>query len=293
MNTQGDRDGSTPSADLLVVDDDSRNRKLLEEYLTSAGYRVRLAENGCTALEAARSRPPDIVFLDVMMPDISGLEVCRALKSAAATRLTQVVLVTALDGAPARIEGLDRGADDFISKPVRRAEFLAKVRSLLRARDLMAELERARVELAVRNARLLEFEALKATLAQTLVHDLKNPLTAILGNLELLERKVPAESSRLVERCRTSATRMHRMILDLLDVGGLEEGEDAAPVRVARRARPGAPGGGRGGGCGQRPRVAGALRSGRRAVPGAGRSVGVPENRRQPARQRDRALNFL
>lgn len=242
MNAQEDTQRAAASRDMLVVDDDPRNRKLLEEYLTAAGYTVRMAENGRTALDAAAARPPDIVFLDVMMPDISGLDVCYALKSSPETRLAQVVLVTALDGSPARVEGLDRGADDFISKPVRREEFLAKVRSLLRARDLMAELERARADLAERNARLLDFEALKETLSQTLVHDLKNPLTAILANLDLLERKVPPECARLVERCRTSSRRMHRMILDLLDIGGLEEGKlhlqfESADARdIVRRA---------------------------------------------------------
>ena len=229
--------------DLLVVDDDPRNRKLLEEYLTSAGYQVRTAEDGRSALEAARARPPDVVFLDVMMPDISGLEVCRLLKREPATRLTQIVLVTALDGTPHRVEGLDGGADDYLGKPVRREEFLAKVRSLLRVRGLIAELEEARAGLAARNAALEELEALKETLAQTLVHDLKNPLSAILANLDLLERASRDEAvGRLAARCRSAASRMHRMILDLLDVAGLEEGRlvlhaDAADaIPLVRRA---------------------------------------------------------
>jgi signal transduction histidine kinase len=231
------------AADLLVVDDDPRNRKLLEEYLVAAGHVVRLAPDGRSAIEAVRERAPDIVFLDVMMPDISGLDVCRALKSDPSTRMVQIVLVTALDGTPHRVEGLDTGADDFISKPVRREEFLAKVRSLLRARRLLQELDRARADLACRNRALEEMEALKETLAQTLVHDLKNPLTAIAANLDLLERKIDdADVRHLVTRCRAGASRMHRMILDLLDVAGLEEGklllrlEDADAVAVARRA---------------------------------------------------------
>lgn len=211
--------------DLLVVDDDPRNRKLLEEYLTSAGYAVRTAEDGRSALEAARAHPPDVVFLDVMMPDISGIEVCRQLKLDRSTRLTQVVLVTALDGTPHRVEGLDGGADDYLAKPIRREEFLAKVRSLLRVRGLIVELEAARARLAARNLALEELEALKETLAQTLVHDLKNPLAAILANLDLLERSSQDETvGRLSRRCRSAAGRMHRMILDLLDVAGLEEG---------------------------------------------------------------------
>ena len=121
------------------------------------------------------------------------------------TRLAQVVLVTALDGTPHRVEGLDTGADDYVAKPVRREEFMAKVRSLLRARRLLAELEEARETLAARNAKLEELEALKETLTQTLVHDLKNPLAAVLGNLELMERKV--DEPRAAPRARARRPR--------------------------------------------------------------------------------------
>jgi len=211
--------------DILVVDDDPRNRKLLEEYLIGAGYNVRTAVDGRSALTLADERPPDLVLLDVMMPDLSGLEVCRRLKANARTRLSQVALVTALDGAPNRVEGLDTGADDFISKPVRRDEFMAKVRSMLRCRQLISELESARETVALRNAKLEELEALKETLMQTLVHDLKNPLAAVLGNLELMERKVDESLIHLVRRSKTAAWRMHQMILNLLDIGQLEDGK--------------------------------------------------------------------
>jgi two-component system, sensor histidine kinase and response regulator len=228
--------------DILVVDDDPRNRKLLEEYLVGAGYKVRVAQDGRSALTLAAARAPDLVLLDVMMPDLSGLEVCKRLKSDPRTRLTQVVLVTALDGTPHRVEGLDTGADDYVAKPVRREEFMAKVRSLLRAQRLLAEVEEARATLAVRNAQLEELEALKETLSQTLVHDLKNPLAAVLGNLELIERRVEEPVLNLVRRSKAAAWRMHQMILNLLDVAALEEGkillhpEPVDAVQLARRA---------------------------------------------------------
>ena len=211
--------------DILVVDDDPRNRKLLEEYLNAAGYEVRVAFDGRGALAEAAERPPDLVLLDVMMPDLSGLEVCRQLKNDPKTRLCQVVLVTALDGAPHRVQGLDTGADDYIAKPVRREEFMAKVRSMLRSRRLLAELEEARETLSQRNAKLEELEGLKETLTQTLVHDLKNPLAAVLGNLELMERKADESILHLVRRSKAAAWRMHQMILNLLDIGQLEEGK--------------------------------------------------------------------
>ena len=232
---------ATPhTPDVLVVDDDPRNRKLLEEYLSGAGYKVRLAQDGRSALAEAAEKAPDLVLLDVMMPDLSGLEVCRKLKADPRTRLSQVVLVTALDGTPHRVEGLDTGADDYVSKPVRREEFMAKVRSLLRARRLLADIEEARATLAIRNAQLEELEALKETLSQTLVHDLKNPLAAVLGNLELIERRVDEPVLNLVRRSKAAAWRMHQMILNLLDVAALEEGKillHPEPVDAAALAR--------------------------------------------------------
>ena len=207
-------------ARMLVVDDDPRSAKLLEGYLVGEGYQVRTAPEGATALDLAREETPDVVLLDVMMPGMTGYEVCRQLKSEPRTRLTQVMLVTALDSTPDRVEGLDTGADDFVSKPVRREEFLAKVRALLRVRRLLVDLEEARGELTARNEEL----QLKRTLAQTLVHDLKNPLSAILGNLDLLELRGAEELRYLVQRSKQGAVRMLKMILNLLDVEGLEEG---------------------------------------------------------------------
>ena len=211
---------STSPARMLVVDDDPRSLKLLAGFLRAEGYEVRTAPDGRTALRLAAEQPPDVVLLDVMMPELTGYDVCRSLKSEPRTRLCQVMLVTALDSTPDQVLGLDTGADDYVPKPVRREEFLAKVRALVRARRLLDELELARDELA----RRIEELQLKKTLAQTLVHDLKSPLTAVLGNLDLLQQRGNAELVPLIDRCRHGARRMLKMILNLLDVEELEEG---------------------------------------------------------------------
>ncbi|MDH3592672.1 MAG: hybrid sensor histidine kinase/response regulator [Planctomycetota bacterium] len=222
-----------PKPKMLVVDDDARNRKLLQGYLESAGYHVRLTSDGPSALSAAHEDPPDVVLLDVMMSGMNGFEVCRELKGHPRTRLCQVALVTALDGATHTVEGLDHGADDYIAKPIRKDEFLAKVRSLLRVRNVLHELETAKTELAERNNELEALQTLKDMLAQALVHDLKNPLSAMVGNLQLLQMKVDPKSARHVQRCSDAASRLHRMILDLLDIAGMEEGALAIdPVDV-------------------------------------------------------------
>jgi CheY-like chemotaxis protein len=137
-----------------------------------------------------RGARPDLVLLDVMMPDLSGLEVCRKLKTDPRTRLSQVVLVTALDGTPHRVEGSTPAPTTTCrSRCAARSSWRRCARSSARRR-LLAEIEEARATLAIRNAQLEELEALKETLSQTLVHDLKNPLAAVLGNLELMERRV-------------------------------------------------------------------------------------------------------
>lgn len=211
---------ATHQPKMLVVDDDPRGRKVLEGFLGAQGYVVRSAPDGPTALRLAAEEVPDVVLLDVMMPVMTGYEVCEALKRQPATRLCQVMMVTALDGTPDKVEGLDIGADDYVTKPVRRDEFLAKVRALLRARRLLLELESAHAELTVRNDEL----QMKKTLAQSLVHDLKNPLAAILGNIELLELRCDSALHPLTRRSKQGALRMQKMIMNLLDVEGLEAG---------------------------------------------------------------------
>ena len=208
------------TVEILIVDDDPRGRKLLASYLKPKGYDVLMAGSGEEALEIARESMPAVLLLDVMMPGMSGLEVCRAIKEDPATRLTQIMMVTALGGEDDRVEGLDTGADDYIAKPVPKAEFLAKVRALVRARTLLEELSQARLELEKRN---LELE-LKKTLAQTVVHDLKSPLTTVVGNLDLLSRKDGLHRDKSLRRAREGADRVSRMVMDLLDVECLEDG---------------------------------------------------------------------
>ncbi|MEP7303612.1 MAG: response regulator [Caldimonas sp.] len=127
------------SARILVVDDVPLNVKLLVDLLAVKGYDTRSAGNGVDALASIAAEPPDLVLLDVMMPGMSGYDVCRAIRADPAQAMLPVVLVTALDPAEERARGLDAGADDFLSKPVSQSELLARVRSLLRIKSLYEE----------------------------------------------------------------------------------------------------------------------------------------------------------
>lgn len=126
---------------VLVVDDHEQTAKGMRDLLVAAGYSVRIAHNGADALRLATEDAPDLVLLDVMMPGMTGVEVCRALKARSATRLTPVVLVTGSHDRGDRLSGLDAGADDFLTKPIDLAEFKTRVRSLLRVKRLTDDLE--------------------------------------------------------------------------------------------------------------------------------------------------------
>jgi class 3 adenylate cyclase len=129
------------SARILVVDDAEKNVRLLADILAVRGYEVLRAASGAEALQRVASDRPDLVLLDVMMPGMDGYQVCRAIRADPANGILPVVLVTALDPDKERINGLDAGADDFLTKPVNRAELLARVKSLLRIKALYDEVQ--------------------------------------------------------------------------------------------------------------------------------------------------------
>ncbi len=115
---------------ILVVEDEARIASLISRTLRLEGYQVEVAPNGETALDKALSNPPDLVVLDVMLPDIDGLEVCRQLRMAGCDE--PVLMLTAKDAIPDRVAGLDAGADDYLVKPFAFDELLARIRALLR-----------------------------------------------------------------------------------------------------------------------------------------------------------------
>ena len=141
-------------AKILVVDDTPANVKLLVDVLTAKGYTALAAVNGEEALAMVAQHAPDLVLLDIMMPGLSGYEVCKQLRANPDTALLPVVLCTSLDPQQERIKGIEAGADDFVSKPINRPELLARVKSLLRIKTLQDEVKAQAQQIAQWNLTL-------------------------------------------------------------------------------------------------------------------------------------------
>lgn len=139
---------------ILAVDDTPANIKLLTDVLASAGYDVVAARNGEEALKKLGTEAPDLVLLDVMMPGMSGYDICRQLRAQPSTALLPVIMVTSLDARKERVAGIEAGADDFLSRPFNPPELLARVRSLLRIKALQDRTTRQAEELAEWNLKL-------------------------------------------------------------------------------------------------------------------------------------------
>ncbi len=221
-------DPSAPRpAPILVVDDDQRNVRLMESILRTQGYPVVRAYDGEEALRLIDAEKPDLVLLDVMMPKMSGFEVCQRLKGRYETRLLPVIMVTALNALEDKVQALEIGADDFLSKPINKVELLAKVRATLRVKSLQDEVERQKKELEERNQELIRIQGFKESMTQMVVHDLKNPLAGIMGNIQLIQMQrsemTEAKLEELLTRTQESSRQLMRMIVNILDIGKLEE----------------------------------------------------------------------
>ena len=140
--------------DILVVDDNEANRRLLIDLLTVHGYALRSAHDGASCLASVAESLPDLILLDVIMPGMDGFTVCRTLREDPRHHMLPIVMVTSLDPYQERVKGLNAGADDFLSKPIHAPELLARVRSLLRVKHLYDQVQAQARELADWNASL-------------------------------------------------------------------------------------------------------------------------------------------
>ena len=128
---------------ILIADDDTPNAELIEAHLDGSGYETKIVANGEETLAIARSWKPDLILLDIMMPMLSGFEVCRRLRADAATKDIAVLMVTALDQANDVEAAVESGTDDFLTKPIKKTELLLRVKAMLESRSQDTETDRA------------------------------------------------------------------------------------------------------------------------------------------------------
>jgi signal transduction histidine kinase len=217
MTTMADLEARPPH--ILIVDDERHNRQLLEIMLTPEGFVLLTASSGEEALAMVADDPPDLILLDVMMPGLDGYQVASRIKGDLATKNIPVILVTALSDHAARMQGLDAGAEEFLSKPVDRAELVARVRNLsrLKAHD------------DSKYAVLAEQSAFKDEFLSHVSHELRSPLTAIKQFTSILLGGVAGELNHEQREYQKIVLRnieqLQAMIDDLLEVTRLESGK--------------------------------------------------------------------
>ena len=184
-------------ASILIVDDEIQNRRLLKVLLGPEGYVTRTAGGGKEALASIAEAPPDLILLDFLMPGIDGRQVASAVKANPATRNIPIIMLTALDHREALLAALDAGVEEFVTKPVDRAELWLRVRNLLRLKELSDLLEQHQRTLEAQvqartadlQARTVELQASNdaiRTLTAVATHDLRTPLASIVGFSALL-----------------------------------------------------------------------------------------------------------
>ena len=193
---------------ILIVDDTPANVLLLEKMLAERGYKTRSVANGKLALQAARDEVPDLILLDINMPEMNGYEVCVQFKADAALKDIPVIFISALDGTIDKVQAFSAGGVDFVTKPFHCEEVYARVLTHLKLRRL---------------------EKLRDDLNHMIIHDLRSPLTVISGFLQLLEgeeaKNLSARTQELVTVVRRSSEDMLNMICSILDVSKMVAGE--------------------------------------------------------------------
>lgn len=198
------------SITVLVVDDDIYIRSFLQKRLSALEYHVLTADNGLTGLELAREHKPDLIVSDWMMPKMDGKEFCEKIKSDEKLKYTYFILLTARDTADDKVEGMEHGADDFMTKPFNEKELITRIKVGLRITTLQHELS------------LFQHRKAITELAVTFGHEINNPLGIIMLTLQVLKKKIrndtPPEIAKELETCITNGNRIADIVKKLISL---------------------------------------------------------------------------
>jgi signal transduction histidine kinase len=207
---------------VLAVDDTPGNLRILVEALSSYGHEVLVATDGRAALDTVRYARPDLILLDVMMPELDGFETCAALKANPDTADIPIIFMTALTETQEKVRAFELGAVDYLTKPFEHAELLARVSTHI-------TISRLRLDLEKRNRQLEDLNRLKNEFMGMAAHDVRNPLTSVLACGDLIDAIVetaPPEKIRYINgQIAASARRINAIITNLLDVNAIDSGQ--------------------------------------------------------------------
>jgi len=217
---------------ILIVDDEQSAHETISSILDGLGYRLEKAVNGLEALEKARAVVPDLILLDVMMPGLNGFDVCRSLRGNSLLREVPILLLTALDDRESRLNGLEAGADDYISKPFNSHELRARVKTIIRLNRYRTLLEQreALKDMAARAARMQEEERTRIsreihddigealTLHQIELNLLLDKLSTAPDDLRELLRRLIGDTSKVFSKLQIIAQNLRPPALDALPI---------------------------------------------------------------------------
>lgn len=215
---------------ILIVDDMPQNVGVLFDFLIKQGFKVLIAEDGKRALQVVYSKKPDLILLDIMMPEMDGFTVCEQLKTDTQTAHIPIIFMTALTDTEEKVKGFSSGAVDYVTKPFHQEEVLARINSHLTISALQRELE-------AKNAQLMQLNQEKDEFLGIAAHDLKNPLSTIQGMAQFIENALPdlstSQIAKYIHLIESSSKQMFNLISNLLDVNALELGKiDVCLVEV-------------------------------------------------------------
>ena len=213
-----DLNHETHVASVLIVDDTIDTLRLLSDLLSEQGYDVRAVTNGRQALQAVERDPPDLILLDVGLPEMDGYEVCRQLRASERSQDVPVIFITALADTADKVRAFEAGGVDYVTKPFQVEEVLARVKAHV-------ALRRAQAGLADSFARLRALEQLRDDMVHLVIHDMRSPLASLLMDLRFLTGSAGAlsEDGRAALQSALNAVReMTAMASDVLDVSRLE-----------------------------------------------------------------------
>lgn len=213
-----------PKKEILVVDDTPDNLRLLSAMLTQKDYEVRKALSSKQAILSVEADAPDLILLDIKMPEMTGYEVCKILKDNPKTQSIPVIFISALDDALDKVRAFAVGGADYITKPFQEPEVLARIENQLYLRELQSQLKQHNQELLRSNQELEQF-------AYIVSHDLQQPLQSIIGYARIISLQCPdvlnLAAGDYLENILDAGNRMQRLIHDLLSYAQIgREGED-------------------------------------------------------------------